>query len=312
MSYLLYLDICVCLLSRIRVNPHSKWTSQVTRYVMINEVKMQKNAFSKIKKSKNNEVNIFCSIWNAWISFFRGGGLLFFTLDFWEQFHIIIHDNSWQWFLESLGIVTKPGRASEQNPWPSGSPELILIHVDNPRPHSEWETICCYKGLLALPILAPCSSSSQTRRRAAAGQWASEGQGRLGPCWLPCTSMKTAFYSFHMVYCSYITNISFDPWPPLLQMELLWGNLIGRRDDRLGLQGKWRSCFWKELEGVPAARPVLEWGRVTHWPRFCLSLPVQVWTGRVVTEEKHNQGPQCSSVPSVHPSHQGLFPNSSN
>lgn len=52
----------------------------------------------------------------------------------------------------------------------------------------------------------------------------------------------------------------------------------------------------------------LQRARVIHWPRFCLSLLVQVWIGRVVTEEKHNRGPECSSVPFVHPSHQGLFP----
>lgn len=35
----------------------------------------------------------------------------------------------------------------------------------------------------------------------------------------------------------------------------------------------------------------LQRGRVIHWPRFCLSLPVQVWIGSVVTEEKHNRAP---------------------
>lgn len=47
----------------------------------------------------------------------------------------------------------------------------------------------------------------------------------------PMHQNEDGFYSSLMVYCLYITNINFAPWPRLLQMGLLWGNLIGRHDD---------------------------------------------------------------------------------
>lgn len=80
---------------------------------------------------------------------------------------------------------------------------LIITHLDNTRPHSRLETICCDKSLFFLP----CGYSS--------GRcwWASQGQGRFSQGWLPCNRMKIAFIVswWFTVYTLQILALPLDP-----------------------------------------------------------------------------------------------------
>lgn len=84
----------------------------------------------------------------------------------------------------------------------------------------------------------------------------------------------------------YINNIDvFGPWGKISSLI----SLLSVESSSTAKHGI--SCCWW-LKSVLLRR------KVSYWPFSCLSLPVQVCIGNVVTEEKHNQALSAALCPS--------------